>query len=775
MNTDKKMAVDFHYYSINVVSGQENQDLAGFVVTDRTYKVHRHRREDLLAILMTFSERTPQFIESLAEEIKNIPPIFFDSAGSVTRAIQAVAEALNAYLLEWNVQAEEIQQPMYAALNIGVLHRGYLFLGQGGDAHTLIIRNGVVEKISNAKSDNNPLGLARESLLQFQQTKIEGGEILILCNTPPEIWDGGVLAELEGIDFRETKQKLLDRVNTLQAVVIHCKEGTGLVEQQEFAVEKKEVEDEIEPEKELAFEEEQEPEFEDAVDDKINESNQSEYQGTDEIIPAPAESTIEDIWQDEEDILVQPGITEEPEKEVDASPVAKGYWAEKTMYSFAALWQKSRNLVGGLTKRDEYSEVAQQRKKIPSRGSTTPLMSLLAFILPGVLIALSLMVYINSGRREQMIHNLEQAQEYANLATATDDKSLQRSNWQQANTLANTALQFGKSDAAEALLKQSQYILDEMDLATRLNFRPALTDFFPQGSLITKIRSTPSGVFLLESNSGKILRIYLNNKGFYETDTGFQCGPGEYALVSMGNIIDLLVLPSNSRDYEILAIDDKGTLLYCKTGTAPIASSLIPPSEDWGRIVAFALDDYKLFVADAENDAIWMYKGRDFEIKEMAGVVFDKQTMVYMEAGKIDLGGMINLAASQDDVFILHQDSHMTICQYNAYREITTACQDPVPYSDDRVGLIKNPLVYMDAQFIGMQDLRFPNGSLYILDAANSTIMRFSFQLNLERTYKPQTSRTYPLPQISPTGFGISADRNVFLAFANQLFLSELP
>jgi hypothetical protein len=44
----------------------------------------------------------------------------------------------------------------------------------------------------------------------------------------------------------------------------------------------------------------------------------------------------------------------------------------------------------------------------------------------------------------------------------------------------------------------------------------------------------------------------------------------------------------------------------------------------------------------------------------------------------------------------------------------------------------------------------------------------------LEKVWRPQTNRNYPLPDKAPTGFGISPDMEVFLAYDNQLFIAPL-
>jgi hypothetical protein len=80
----------------------------------------------------------------------------------------------------------------------------------------------------------------------------------------------------------------------------------------------------------------------------------------------------------------------------------------------------------------------------------------------------------------------------------------------------------------------------------------------------------------------------------------------------------------------------------------------------------------------------------------------------------------------------------------------------------------------MDSRFAMMQRTVMPNAAIYVLDDANRAIDQFSNQLNLEYVLKPQINRSYPMPDSEPTGFGVTSDLEVFLAYRNQLFIAPL-
>ena len=95
----------------------------------------------------------------------------------------------------------------------------------------------------------------------------------------------------------------------------------------------------------------------------------------------------------------------------------------------------------------------------------------------------------------------------------------------QAVDLLTRAQDYEVTQASQELFTKAQTNLDQLDLAGRLDFRPALTDFFAEGVVLTRIQSSSSGVYLLDQTSGSILRISLNSKGFYELDQEFKMFP----------------------------------------------------------------------------------------------------------------------------------------------------------------------------------------------------------------------------------------------------------
>ena len=274
---------------------------------------------------------------------------------------------------------------------------------------------------------------------------------------------------------------------------------------------------------------------------------------------------------------------------------------------------------------------AQPTQPPLSPGSPPLLMLILAVAIPLVLTLAALTVYNNSGRSQEHQKLLDEAQQAANVARASEDVSEQRIYWAQALDLVTQAQEYGVTQESQALFDQSQTNLDDLDLAGRLDFRPALMQFFPDGVVVSHIEASSSGVYLLDQTSGSVLRISLNSKGFYELDNEFNCAPGPYGLTMVTHLVDFTVLPANADNYRVMALDESGNLLYCRPGELPVSRTLSAPADGWGRIIGAAFDDNVLYVLDADQDAIWMYEGQNPTDPDASGIIFSESPIQFLD------------------------------------------------------------------------------------------------------------------------------------------------
>ena len=776
--------MEFNYFPLAVRQDKERQTIPGALVMSAPRTAHRHRKDDLLAVLFSATgdhRYEGEEVRQLAEEAANI---FYGAQGSVTRAMALACEETNRKVLERNIDRGYEGVRAGGSIALAALHNGWLFACQFGRTSTFLVSTDKFEEFGKSEGQGETLGQSKRILPRYYQSEIKPGDLVLINSQPPSTWSSYHLAGSAALEMDQLKRRLLNQVTgEIEAIVIKVNDGESKVNQRDWQFQPTEV-----PVDENVLEntvEEIVPVIKDWREPEKAESPVIQMPvPSEEFIPENAEDTKIDypMGQDlHETVPVHQGAPEHGEPLDHAGMKTSSITEPKPfVIKLARAWMGLRTFNSKIR-----MGLDRFRKKIspnsrPILENTTPIFSLiLALALPLALAILSISAYTRIGRSEQYDFYMAQAQEAANLARIEKDSVLQHDYWAETLESVMLAEKYHVTQESRMLYEQAQFLLDDMDLAVRLDFRPALTQFFPEGMVLTRFQATSSGVYILDRTSGSVLRIFLNNKGFYEIDDEFNCKPGSYGLVTVFDLVDFVALPANKENFRIMAVDDRGTLLYCRPGELSSSQYLAAPEGGWGRIAGITLDDNILYVLDADQSSVWMYVGRDpdsTDIKNSTGVVYPENPIRFFDDNVPDLGGALDLAVNQLDVFLLHEDGHMTTCRYGPDKEVRkTECQDPTPYTDNRVGREdKKPWIFPDTEFAMLQATRLPDASIYMLDAANTSLYQFSYQLNLEHVMRPQYNRNYPLPNTKPSGFGISPDLELFLAFDNQLFIAPL-
>ncbi len=780
--------MNFLYYPLVLRQGNASDHFPGAQLIGSVRGAHRHRVKDLLAVLLSLSGEHRYSADEISELAAAAADVFFGAQGSVTRALQAACDQVNKLVLDRNLDRGYEGIRTVGSINLAALHNDWLFVAQYGSTETIHISNEQFDEYGGSEGQSETLGQSKRIQPRFYQCGIKPGDLILMNDKPPESWSSYYLAGSAELSMTQVKERLLNQVTAdIEAIVIKCAEGSGQIIRHSWDEEKKDLAEITEkapfsseiasPEQEI-FSPEISRENGQTQDNDTEFSHQYPQQAENEL---QAQPDVE-IDSSDGDISVAHGETEKPilsglrtenEKSQDSPPGT-------FMVSLARTWMNARTANAKL--RQAFERI---RKKIfpsyqPSQSAASPIMAtLLAVVLPLVLILASAAVYSRTGKTEQYSIYMEQAQNLSLQAKDEKDPLKQHDFWLQTLNLVKAAETYSVTQESRMLYEQAQFLLDNMDLAARLDFRPALTQFFPEGVVISRIKASSSGVYLLDETSGSVLRIFLNSKGFYEIDDEFKCAPGPYGLETLTDLVDFVILPANVDNYKIMALDAQANLLYCRPGELAVSRKLNGPETGWGRIIKAAYENDTLYIMDAENDAIWMFAGKDPSKPKDAsatGIVFSEDPIKYLDEDIPDFGGAIDMMVNQEDLYILHEDGHMTQCRYSAEKAVRlTECNDPSPYTDNRIGRTdKKPWIFADAAFSMAQSTRLPNASIYLLDTMGQSVYQFSFQLNLERVLRPQYNKNFPLPSSAPSGFGITPESDIFLAFNNRLFIAPM-
>lgn len=784
---------DLHSYPLNISGGSDLGELPGGLAAAAPRNANRLRRDDLIAMLLTIRGGKASEEEELPKITRQLADVFFRTLGSVTRAMSAVVEEINRILMDYNLDAAHEGQQLAGMLNLAVIHKGTLFICHCGPTQTFVLHPESVD-IFGQNMDVKSMGANRTVQVQFFQADLKPGNVLAFCANPPYSWTPSNLNGSSYLAMEQVRRRLLNQAGEdLQALVVKLNPGQGKVHAGQWGVaseeERRAGEDlNLRPLKGSASLSD-----EDGVTSKAGEtfglSGGSLFASSREIpreepleqplqkplVHARREEVLEEEPSEEQPLVEQP-LPIRPGQAEQSAPdwsrrkgARRSGWLSITSF-FTDLRQKVKEIFikspdNGTPKENQTTKVTPEAKPLLS----TALKTLLLVLIPLILIGVSLTVYSRSGRQGQYHAYLELAQQYQTLAGMENDPFRQYDYWKKSLENVVKAEQYGSGMDSASLRELAQNKVDSLDLTKRLEFRPALTARLPESIRIQKVVPSGSDVYLLDGTSGSVLRIAFNSKGYFELDPNFKCSPGPSGLYTIAALIDLAPLPTNQPDnYRVMAMDAEGNLLYCKADGTPSSQRVPAPPGGWGKIAGFALDQSNLYILDVDKKTVWMYRG--------SGINFVASPEPFFDDDVPDLGGAIDLAVDAGELYVLHADGHMTTCQYGENKALKkTACKDPAPYTDARLGHEKSPWIFMDSHFISMQATHLPNSAIYILDDANRAVFQMSYQLNLEATLKIAPSRAYPAPARAPTAFGVSTTQYLFLAFDNQLYFANLP
>lgn len=771
------MPIDFTVFKLQRITDIEQTSIPGSLVESAAKLTHRHRHSDLFAIQIVTSGSSLHSNDDLREMVKKASGIFFHTQGSVTRAIQSVVDELNKDFYSFNSEVATDGEQELGSVNICVLHNGWLFIGQVGDAVVYHIGENIYEVFGEGKGEQEKLGISRRIQVRYNQCAITAGDLLLMSPCTHGSWKSYYLANSHSIPLDQLKRRLHNQmIQDFSVIVIKTSEGVGAVregfwdivpKEKEVATADAEALNEIDaipaiPKQEIIKEIE--------PPEQVNDiSSAVDFP---EVVDAPFEAAL----NNDDPVLVFEGETEHETAvihDVNKNPIVSSTRSKGFSWQLARLWMKGKTLRAKF----QLSLARITRKIVPNRlpfsDHIRGWQPIALVIFPIVLIISSVLLFSNFGKDEQYTALMASALEQSISADLTENDSERKQLWNEVMQLVLNAEDYRVTNESRQLFLKAQSTVDAMDLSSRLAFRPAMTQPFPESAHITKIKDSNSGIYLLDTFSGNVLRVSMNSKGFLELDSEFKCTPGIYGLVDMGKIVDFVVLPANDKGYKILAVDETGNLLYCQPGKMPYSQTLTIPGKDWGKITQILYSDGRLFVVDPLKNDILAYESD--RVGELKGIVFVDSPSSFFGKDVPDIGGAIDVVFNQDDFYLLHEDGHMTVCQYG-YKEVgPTECEDPVPFTDNRTSSEnKKPWIFMGTNFIKMDTSAFPNPSIVILDEISGSFYKFSMQLNLEKTYKPQINPDFPLPDTKATGFGVLLDQQILLAFHNQLFTAAL-
>ncbi|UYN90740.1 MAG: hypothetical protein KIT08_05760 [Anaerolineales bacterium] len=732
-------ALDLFVVPLYRRDGQDQAYLPGVYLLASPRRAARGRAGERLVLHLTLPPEITLSADQQHALLGDLAEGYFRTPGSVTAALREQIDRLNAYFLQLNQRG----QPGAARLSVLSIRDERVTLAQAGAQHGFVLNN-TIQHFYDAPASGRGLGMGSQTEIRFYQTEITAGDCLLLVPDIPTGWNEKTLASVAGQKLSTLRRRFLSEAGThLRALMLMAQPGTGRLSLMTS--------------------------FEDAPP--------AARPQTASVAPAPAapaappaapEPRLEAWEQLPEPDIEETGAyprsaaqaelpeTDWPTQHEPEEPSGFSVLIDEIATRARQFWLR---VSPGLR-----SFLLRLLPDEPVFNLPRQTLAIIAIAVPLAVVILVSVIYLQFGRVQLYENYLAQAQSAAALAQARENPVEIRQAWIVAVHYAERASAYEQdAQAAAELLSQARLALDELDFIERMNLQPALFTNLPRATNITQMVADNRDLYMLDSNTGKVLRAFLTSSG-YQLDNDFSCEPASYAGTIVSNLVDMALLPSGSHvlGATLAAIDANGNIIYCIVGEPPAAAVLNEPDSHWGKPVAIAIENNNLYILDPVTNAVWVYFGE--------GGSFTGEPRFFFGAEVPSMQQAVDIVMDGDTLYILDVTGRVAACVFSDDLDNPTTCTDPLEFGDTRPGQQSGPTV-AGANFSQLFLTDPPGPSLFFLDPIVPSVYQFSTRLSMTRQLRAQNE----LPSSLVTAFTISPNRFVFLAFQNQVYFGPMP
>ncbi len=807
-------AFDLSFLSIYRINGQELSLLPGFLAQNPPKKTARGRDQDRLLVYMTLGGNVGYSTSEYDQIVAQVSETFYSTSGSLTFALKTAVESLNNYLVERNMKSTGKGLYTIGALVLGNLRGNLLYIVQAGPTHVYHLSS-EVRHLYDPQLAGKGLGLGQTARMYFSQITVSSADRLLLCASLPPNWDKSINDTRGSSSLETTRRRLLAIADTnVSAMLVQAADGRGVLTmlnavQDSPVIAVSTIVPSLDPVPgaqvgSVSIMDDLEPIF------KLGSSDAVAMQGkktdsvgsvqpvsdepqndliTNAVTVEPGndgqnhaeDSVVVTIEPDEQSELVEsrlktpaprrmlaPKIVIKPEVRAQSLQVVRNaaLHMAQSIQNGRVLVQKSQGLIQKAVVR-LLPDVDEQ--EYPGQSVSRNWALFLAVAIPIIFLVMARIVYYQLGYDAQFKTYYSRAQESAIQAQSETVPTALRVEWHTTlDWLDKADLYLSKPNPeSQALRQQAQTALDNLNKVVRMDYSPAFATPFGKSVQIMRMSASETDIYMLDLPTGSVLRGVFNGRNF-DLDNKFQCRPGIYDGVQVDQLKDIFALPRSSMtDITVVGIDAAGKILYCVPDQEPHAAVLKAPGTGWQGITSISYDNYKLYVLDAAAHAVWMYGGDDQMVFGEPKFFFGTQVPVMLEQA-------IGIAVNVDDLYILYQDGHMTICTLSRIDTSPTRCSDPALYIDTRPGY-QGGMKLNDGIFSQIFFTTPPDPSVALLEPFTQSIFRFSPRaLELQNQILATAGKANPLPKgVSATAMAFSPNKVLFIFIGGQLYFSN--
>ncbi len=763
---------DLNLVPLRNQAGRDAPESMSFFVSEPARGCARGRSADRLALCLAMIGNSILSPGKQKQALEHLAKLYYKTPGSATTAMRVVVNELNSLLLKRNQHLSGTGKQGTALLAQLVMRGNQLYMALSGPLHLYVINASETRHAFEMDMEGKSVGQIRYPPIWLNQTTLHPNDTLILAVPPLPDWDDNTLRETRGQSPETVVRKLCSAPDgDMNAVLLQVKPGKGA-----FHIglpESKSM-----PELGLsAVEPEDQPANLEAVTEPV---------GAPILLPENFETIASPAANVE--VLTQNAVATKQE-EISTKEIAAPVEAAPTepVPPPAVPTKKNAGLISGIGRFFASTRVAAgaigrplatgaRRVKagmksalsriLPEelfRGIPSSVMIFIAIAIPVIIVAVASQVYFSLGHEANNQALYAQALRQAEEAETQTDLLAKKAGWENA---LDTLESVDDNPEVKVLKDRAISALDSLHLVRRVDFREALEKNLPAEIKVTRLAVLGDDLYLLDGNSGNVIRAYQTSAG-YVVDTTFTCGPSVQGATVSSPLIDIAAWPAGFKpNAEVLAIDSSWKILLCSKNANPEVLELAAPTNAAiGNLTGMTLDMDDLYVLDPSSNAVWIYWNNQMNSAP------EEEPYPFFKDEIPVLSDVIDMVMSGDELHLLHSDGHLTVCVYSGIKEIPTRCSEPT-FIDFRPGYENSPLVPLPL-FSQIVYTPPPEPSLYFLESSSRAIYKFSvrslgFQVKFLPAGEPDSGEA--------TAFAVDQIRRIiYLAIGNEVYSAPIP
>lgn len=759
--------IDLNVIPIHAESGQYSPQVAGLKFTNRPRRPARSRQSDQLILFTSLSDECLLSESEYQELLETLSLAYYKKTGSVTGAMREVAQELNQYLQQLNCQSGDPTKQVSGSICQLVRREDQIYLGISGSLQVLFIGQDGVRIVTNPALTGAGLGAAKSERVQYFHASLKADDTFLITTRIPPKWTADFLSSFRSQGPESIRRRLIPAIDVnSDSLIIQAKAGEGKLNILQLTVSSalsSQAEKPVSPSSHAGSAGHTAGRTQTSgVPVQLGENPESQQIPSGEtvfkgVVQLQANTAGVDQASLKRGTMAMVGRDYRVEdKPLPSTPKEQNRLLGLLLFPIKVLLSPFVLILRLISSTLDRMIPGENLAIIPN--ST---MAFFSLIVPVIIVAIGTTVYIRNGITTQSTIVYEQALGLVAKAEQSTDVIEQRGYWKMlVEHLEKTDLIYVIPDAV-SLRESAQAKIDQIDKIKRVDYQPAIIGGLPPETYITRIVLGDDEIFLLDRNSGNVLHATLSDQG-YLLDQAFQCGPG--SVVGTEELIDIVPWPSGYEPQaSILGVDEMGSLMFCDPGSPPVSGTLTKPEnremEDLGGM---SMGQGNLYVLDPVGNAVWIYWNGNTDLVPQN----------YFENQVPNLGDVVDMIVTNDELYLLHEDGHLTMCQFGWMSVSPTSCIDPVKYLDTRKGRENTELI-PEYPFSQLANNPPPDPSLYLLEGGLQSIYHFSLRSPaFQHLYMPSEK----LGRSSSTAFAVNSfDRLFYLANGNDVYYARIP